>query len=340
MIQMHNNEPMRCLSTLKFFCKRSGTLLCIFLFLLVSVSACHYPSPDFTDEELPQQTKDSLTFLAERHYTYNSNFELYSDSILLERLPIKDSYVLLQKGDHVVVAEFAIRADSLDSIWVKLAHSQEMQGWVRERDLIESFVPTDSISHSIYLFSHTYVSYFIIVWALFIILLIIRAFRRKQLQLVYFNDIDSIYPLLLCLLVSFSATIYESMQLFVPETWQHFYFNPTLSPFKVPVILSLFLLSLWVSIVVLIAVIEDSFHQLRPGAAIFYLLGVMASCIFCYFFFIITTHFYIGYAFLAAFFVLFTSRVIKSVKYKYRCGACGTRIKRKGKCPHCGAINH
>ena len=33
----------------------------------------------------------------------------------------------------------------------------------------------------------------------------------------------------------FCATIYESIQVFAPETWQHFYFNPTLSPFKVGV---------------------------------------------------------------------------------------------------------
>lgn len=41
--------------------------------------------------------------------------------------------------------------------------------------------------------------------------------------MVYFNDIDSLYPLLLCLLMAFCATIYESIQVFAPETWQHFY---------------------------------------------------------------------------------------------------------------------
>lgn len=34
--------------------------------------------------------------------------------------------------------------------------------------------------------------------------------------------------------MAFSATVYETMQVFVPDTWEHFYFNPTLSPFKVP----------------------------------------------------------------------------------------------------------
>ena len=133
----------------------------------------------------------------------------------------------------MVVAEFAIHpADSVDSVWVKLAHSQEVQGWLRESEMMHAFVPTDSISQAIYLFSDTHASYFIIIFALFVTVWLFRAFRRKQLRMVYFNDIDSLYPLLLCLLMAFCATIYESIQVFAPETWQHFYFNPTLSPFK------------------------------------------------------------------------------------------------------------
>lgn len=43
----------------------------------------------------------------------------------MECLPIKDTYIALYKGDRVVVAEFAIHpADSVDSVWVKLAHTQ------------------------------------------------------------------------------------------------------------------------------------------------------------------------------------------------------------------------
>mgnify|MGYP000138037173 CR=1 FL=1 len=74
--------------------------------------------------------------------------------------------------------------------------------------------------------------------------------------------------------MAFSATVYETMQVFVPETWEHFYFNPTLSPFKVPFILSVFLLSIWLIIIVLLAVLDDLFRQLTPAAAVFYLLGL------------------------------------------------------------------
>lgn len=309
--------------------------------LITSFASCHYPLPDLDDESMSEATRDSLIHLYENHYTLNTNLEVQVDSINLACLPVKDCYNMLYKGDHVVVAEFAIHsADSVDSVWVKLAHSQEIQGWLRESEMMEAFVPTDSISQAIYLFSDTHASYFVIIFALFVAVWLFRAFRRKQLRMVYFNDIDSVYPLLLCLLMAFSATIYESMQVFVPDTWQHFYFNPTLSPFKVPFILSVFLMSLWLFVIVLLAVLDDLFRQLTPAAAVFYLLGLASCCIFCYFFFILTTHIYIGYVFILIFAWAFFKRLrISLATSRYRCGKCGQKIKGKGTCPHCGAIN-
>ena len=259
---------------------------------------------------------------------------------MLECLPIKDTYINLYRGDRVVVAEFAVHpADSVDSVWVKLAHTQDEQGWIREVELKRSFVPTDSISQAIHLFSDTHASYFVVIFALFVGVYLLRAFRRKQLQMVYFNDIDSVYPLFLCLLMAFSATVYESMQVFVPDTWEHFYFNPTLSPFKVPFILSVFLLSIWLFVIVSLAVLDDLFRQLTPAAAIFYLLGLMSCCIFCYFFFILMAHIYIGYLFLILFILVFVKKVYRNSRYKYCCGRCGEKLKEKGVCSHCGAIN-
>lgn len=310
------------------------------LMSLTLLSGCYYKVPDLESEKYSQDTKDSLRYLYERHYTFDTNLEVVSDSVSLECLPIKDTYIHLHRGDRVVVAEFAIHpADSVDSVWVKLAHAQEEQGWLREVDLKTSFAPTDSLSQAIHFFSDTHASYFVIIFALFVGAYLFRAYRKKQLQIVYFNDIDSVYPLFLCLLMAFSATVYETMQVFVPDTWEHFYFNPTLSPFKVPFILSIFLLSIWLFLVVVLAVLDDLFRQLTPAAALTYLLGLMSCCIFCYFFFILTTHFYIGYIFLGLFMSIFAKKVRRNVRYKYRCGHCGQRLKEKGVCPHCGAIN-
>ena len=119
-------------------------LLCLFL-----LSSCYYKTPALDSEELSKKTKDSLTYLYERHYTWNTNLEVVDDSISLECLPIKDTFIQLNRGDRVVVAEFAVHpADSVDSIWVKLAHTQDEQGWIREKELKKSFVPTDSSRHA------------------------------------------------------------------------------------------------------------------------------------------------------------------------------------------------
>lgn len=311
-----------------------------FLFLSVCLISCYYPQSHLKDKDLDSKTRDSLSYLYQRHYTLNTNLQVISDSIKIAALPVKDSYNMLRHGDRVVVAEFAIHPkDSVDTVWVKLAHTQDVQGWIREKELKRAFVPTDSISQFIYLFSDTHASYFVVVFALFIAAWIFRLFRQKQLKIVYFNDIDSAYPLLLCLLMAFSAMMYESIQVFIPGTWEHFYFNPTLSPFKVPFVLSVFLLSIWLFVVVLLAAMDDIFHQLSPEEAFFYLLGLASCCIFCYFFFILTTHIYLGYLFFAAFIWIFFKKIHTTLIYHYRCGQCGKRLKTKGKCPYCGAIN-
>ena len=100
-----------------------GTALKAFHFLLllslIFLSSCHYPRPNLDAEDLNQETRDSLTYLYERHYTWNTNLELHVDSINLACLPVKDCYNMLYRGDRVVVAEFAIHpADSVDSVWV------------------------------------------------------------------------------------------------------------------------------------------------------------------------------------------------------------------------------
>lgn len=68
-------------------------LLCLFL-----LSSCYYKTPALDSEELSKKTKDSLTYLYERHYTWNTNLEVVDDSISLECLPIKDTFIQLNRG--------------------------------------------------------------------------------------------------------------------------------------------------------------------------------------------------------------------------------------------------
>jgi len=325
----------------RLFCGGMRSLLFFFtLFLSVVFYSCKYNEPNLDKEEIPQKTKDSLSYLYKYHYTLNKNFEVWSDTVKLAQLPFKDKFVTINKGDRVVVAEFMVQpSDSVDSVWVKVARDEKTQGWIHKSTVVNNFVPVDLESQAIFLFSHTHASYSLIVVTLVMAIYLFRVYRKKKLMLVYFNDINSLYPLMLCFLLAFAATLYESVQMFAPETWQHYYFNPTLSPFKVPLVLGVFVLSLWAFIVVFLASLEDLFHELSASSAFLYLLGLAACCIFCYFFFIIATSFYVGYVFLLFFFYILVKKVNGRMTYKYRCGKCGALMKEKGECPSCGAVN-
>ena len=140
--------------------------------------------------------------------------------------------------------------------------------------------------------------------------------------------------------MAFCATLYETMQVFVPDTWEHFYYNPTLSPFRVPLVLALFLSGLWAFVVVLVATVDVLFRRLPLTTAVFYLLGLASACIFCYFFFILTTGIYVGYVFLVLLAALFVRVLRRSLHTSlYRCGHCGEALSQKGTCPYCGALN-
>lgn len=318
--------------------KKTWLLLVTLLLTLVS---CEYPRPTLT-EDMAASTQDSLRYLSDYHFTLDTNLEVIADSINLACLPLQDCDNMVYEGDLVVVAEFAI--DSLmprDSILVKLAHSQEVQGWVYLKDIRPNFLPVNDISNAIHVFADTHLSYFLIILALFIIAIIVQAFRKQQLKLIYFNDIGSTYPLFLCLLMAFSATLYESIRHFYPETWEHFYYNPTLSPFEVPFALSVLLVCFWLFWVVLIAALSEAFRLLNADAAFVYILGLASALVLCYLIFIYGTRFYIGYVFLAGFIFLFLRRTYQLMKSThYRCGKCGHPLREKGRCPHCGAINN
>jgi len=318
-----------------------GKSIILLTALLFSLVSCEYPKPVFT-EEMTKETKDSLNYLYEYHFTLDTNFEVLADSINLACLPLQDCENMVYQGDRVVVAE--IHADTLlprDSVLIKLAHSQEIQGWVYLKDIRPYFLPVNDISNAIHIFKDTHVIYFLVILALFIIAIIVRAFRKQQLRMIYFNDIGSTYPLFLCLLMAFSATLYETMQLFYPETWEHFYYNPTLSPFEVPFILSVQIVCFWLFWVTFIAALTEAFRLLNADNALFYILGLASALVLSYFGFIYGTRFYIGYVFLAAFIGLFLYRTVQLMKAThYRCGKCGHPLQHKGVCPHCGAINN
>lgn len=253
-----------------------------------------------TDEQL-----DSLSFSTSHHYSQGYNFVVKADSLTLvgqqpDELPI-DSAVVWE-GDRLVVADImTVPADTVDSVWIKVARDQLTQGWLHETELLGAVEPDDPISQFIDTFSDTHLLLFLALVATVGALYGIRLLMRYKARLVHFHDIDSFYPTLLALLVSASATLYSSIQLFAPESWRHFYYHPSLNPFTLPAHLAWFVSSVWAIIIVALAVVDDLRHRMPIGEAALYLCGLGAVCAVDYVIFSVSTLYYIGYPLLAAY---------------------------------------
>ena len=324
--------------------RRLVSVLCA-LVLLCSCYNRGQQSPDAWD--LTQQQLDSISFYTTHHYTQDYNFQVRADSMpIIQQLPaeaLSDMPVdteMVYKGECLVVADImTVPADTIDSIWVKVARDQYTFGWIHEHDLLSAVSPDDPISEFIDFFSDAHLLIFLSFVVMVVAIYVHRKLRRRQARLVHFNDIASIYPTLLCLLVAAAAMIYSSIQLFTPEKWRHFYYHPTLNPYAVPFGLGLFLVSVWAIIIVGIAVLDDVRRQLHFGEAILYLLGLGATCAVAYIVFSFFTLYYIGYPLFVVYVAFALWRYFHHPRARYLCGRCGGILYEKGTCPHCGALN-
>lgn len=324
--------------------------------LLVSVLAtgsCYYTHPDQDDHwTITDEAKvDSVKFYINHHYWCGFNFKT-TDTISLMPFPVacnernKSAHLLppvkIHKNDPLVVAQVIyLPTDEVDSVWVKVARDQLTQGWVHESFLLKRVVPNDPISKFIYHFSDRRAVYAIFLLGIAILFWLIQSVRHKKFRLVHFRDIPSFYPTLLCLCVSGSATIYGSMQRFVPTTWVEFYYHPTVNPFNpdIPLILALFLFSVWFMLVVAVAVLEEMRRQDDLGDRLWYLSSLAGVCMVLYLVFTLATPYYVGYPLLLAYWIFAIRQYWLHRPTHLLCGFCHKAIVQKGKCPHCGAIN-
>ena len=320
-------------------------LVRIVIGLLISVLCCAcynhgQKTPDAWD--LSKQQIDSISFSTTHHYTQNYNFLVRS-----ELLPLADNMgdmafdtMYVTKGQRIVVADIeTIPTDTIDSVWVKVARDQITQGWIRESELLNAVSPDDPISQFIDVFSDTHLLVFLAFCVIVGGAYAMRKLLRRNAYIVHFNDIDSFYPTLLCILMACSATAYATIQTFGAEQWRHYYFHPSLNPFNLPFTLGLFVSSVWAIIIVGVAAVDDTIHRLQAFDALLYLFGLGAVCAVLYVIFSILTLYYIGYFLLPAYIFFALRRWVLHARTSLRCGNCGAALQQKGACPHCGSIN-
>ena len=245
----------------------------------------------------PQQA-DSLYFRLSHHYSENFNFVVKADSLTL--IPREDDLLRdtckVYDGDVIVVASIkTIPGDSIDSVWVKVAHDQFTMGWIPEDELLKGVVPDDSISQMLDLMTGSRGFWMSALVLCGIIGFFLRRGKVKKLQILRFDDMDSFYPLLFLTTIAIMAAVYASIQNFVPEYWQEYYYHPTLNPLQLPTLMSSLVVLLWIVIILYIAVIDEVYHNfyLVPGLA--YLLELTGLGMVLYLVVSWTTLFYVGY---------------------------------------------
>ena len=166
----------------------------------------------------------------------------------------------------------------------------------------EQVVPADPISQGIAIFSDSHTPVFLVAIVAMLLIYLLRNRYKKGAPMVHFNDIKSAYPLALCLLVSSAATLYANIQMFDPEAWQRYYYNPTLNPLAEDGLIFWFLIVLWVIIIMAVASVSEVMKHLKAADAILYLCGLFAVCAADYIVFSQLTLFYVGYPLLLVYF--------------------------------------
>lgn len=298
-------------------------------------------------DTLTLEQQDSLTFIKKHHFSQGYNFVVRCDSLMiLKQQPeehingLETDSMAIRKNQRLVVMDIRILpADPQDSVWVQVASETYEMGWVHETTLLQRVDPDDPISQFISTFSDIHLLIFLVVISLIGVGYLLRKLFCRQAHIVHINDIDSFYPSLLALIVAASASLYASIQNFAPELWRAFYFAPTLNPFSQPLLLSIFLCSIWAMLIIGLAAVDDVRHRLNTSDALLYLCGLAAVCAFNYILFSLSTLYYIGY-FLLIIYVIWAIRVyIRHARKAYTCGHCGHKLRRKGRCPMCGTMN-
>lgn len=325
----------------------------LLLLPLLTLMGCYYSHPNQVDHwaSANDNAVDSVNFYIAHHYWTGYNFQT-TDSLQVQTAPplqnlpdygalTNDTLTIARRGQIVVAKVMYVPTDTVDSVWVKVAQDQLTQGWVHESTLLDNVVPDDPISRFIYYFSDSRSIYVLSIFGAAVLFWLIQAIRRKTMHIVHFRDLPSFYPTLLCLCVSGSAAIYGSMQKFVPVTWVEFYYHPTLNPFntELPLILSLFIASVWAILIAAVAVVDELRRQRDIGDNLAFLASLMGVCMVLYLVFTLTTPLYFGYPLLAAYWFFAIRQYVVHQPSHLVCGICGRPIPKKGRCPHCGAMN-
>ena len=231
--------------------------------------------PDSVLLNMSPQQIDSLIFRLTHHYSTNFNFVVKTDSIMLipREGDVSDT-CYVKDGELIAVAAVS---NHIDTLWVKVAHDQNTMGWIAESELLRHSSPDDPISEILYALSGSRGIWMSIFAAIGLSAFFVKRRKNNKMRLFSLEQMQSPYPSLFLALIAAMALLYSTVQNFVPEYWQEYYFHPSLNPLMLPPIMAMLVVLVWLLIITFLAVCDEVYHHfdvLDGALYIFELLGV------------------------------------------------------------------
>lgn len=342
-----------------------GLLMLLLSFLATS---CQYRYDNDSWAVSGKSEIDSVDFRATHHYWRGYNFAVVDTFSLASRPPFapqliysSDSVTPVAVGDIIAVEDVVVDTTGTASeVWIKLAAARQSliqsrgyaisttSGWTSEREMLEHVVPNEPISRAIHFISSPTLKLVLGLSAVGFIaafLVVTIRLRRRGIRLSErVVGAQSLYPVLMSLTVSGSIVLHRSVWHFVPSTWVEYYFHPTLNPLSpgLPVILAIFLATVWLLLILVIAMVDDLTRK-TAGFPQFLgtLLFLIAQYIVVFAVFAVLCPYVVALILLPVYwgFVLWRYITFLRRHATYVCGNCGHQIEHLGRCPHCGTLN-
>ncbi len=231
--------------------------------------------PDSVLLNMSPQQIDSLVFRLTHHYSINFNFVVKADSIMLiPREGDVGDTCYVKDGELIAVAAIS---NHIDTLWVKVAHDQRTMGWIAESELLRHSSPDDPISEILYALSGSRGIWMSILAAIGLSAFFVKQRKNNRMRLFSLEQMQSPYPSMFLALIAVMAVLYSSVQNFVPEYWQEYYFHPSLNPLMLPPLMASLVVCVWLLIITFIAVCDEVYHHfdvLDGAIYIFELLGI------------------------------------------------------------------
>ena len=231
--------------------------------------------PDSVLLNMSPQQIDSLVFRLTHHYSINFNFVVKADSIMLiPREGDAGDTCYVKDGELIAVAAIS---NHIDTLWVKVAHDQYTMGWIAESELLKHSSPDDPISEILYALSGSRGIWMSILAAIGLSAFFVKQRKNNRMRLFSLEQMQSPYPSMFLALIAVMAVLYSSVQNFVPEYWQEYYFHPSLNPLMLPPLMATLVVCVWLLIITFIAVCDEVYHNfdvLDGAIYIFELLGI------------------------------------------------------------------